>query len=54
MSFLKITDPKKRDFIVEEFVKTKKNVQDSYLSERLGDIGEGVCKTVFIPSAPDW
>ena len=38
MSFLKISDPKKRDFIVEESLKTKKNIQDSYLSERLGDI----------------
>jgi len=38
MSFLKISDPKKRDFIVEEFLKTKKNIQDSYFSERLGDI----------------
>jgi len=38
MSFLKISDPKKRVFIVEEFLKTKKNIQDSYLSERLGDI----------------
>jgi len=37
MSFLKISDPKKRDFIVEEFLKTK-NIQDSYLWERLGDI----------------
>ena len=35
MSFLKISDPKKRDFIVEEFLKTKKNIQDSYLSERV-------------------
>ena len=38
MSFLKISDPKKRDFIVEEFLMTKKNIQDSYLSERLCDI----------------
>jgi len=38
MSFLKTRDPKKRDFIVEEFLKTKKNIQDSYLSESLGDI----------------
>ena len=38
MSSLKISDPNKRDFIVEEFLKTKKNIQDSYLSERLGDI----------------
>jgi len=29
MSFLKISDPKKRDFIVEEFRKTKRNIQNS-------------------------
>ena len=39
MSFLKITDPAKRAFIVEEFLKTKKNIQRDYLSEKLGDIG---------------
>lgn len=39
MSFLKITDPIKRDFIVEEFLKTKKNIQQSFLSEKLGDTG---------------
>jgi len=38
MSSLKTSDPKKRDFIVEEFLKRKKNIEDSYLSERLGDI----------------
>src|SRR6218665_679749 len=39
MSFLKITDPSKRDFIVEEFLKSKKNIKRNFLSERLGDIG---------------
>jgi len=39
MSFLKITDPIKRDFIVEEFLKTKKNIKHNYLSEKLGDVG---------------
>jgi hypothetical protein len=39
MSFLKITDPAKRHFIVEEFNKRKKNIQQNFLSERLGDIG---------------
>ena len=38
MSFLKIKDPKKRDLIVEEFLKTKKNIQYSFITERLGDI----------------
>ena len=39
MSFLKITDPAKRDFIVEEFLKTKKKIQQNFLSERLNDSG---------------
>ena len=39
MSFLKITDPSKRHFIVEEYNKRKKNIQQNFLSERLGDIG---------------
>ena len=37
MSFLKITDPKKRDFIVDEFLKTRQNIQQNFLSERVGD-----------------
>ena len=37
MSFLKITDPKKRDLIVAEFLKTKKNIQRNQLAERLGE-----------------
>ena len=40
MSFLKIRDPKKRDLIVEEFLKTRRNIQGNFLSERLGDISE--------------
>ena len=39
MSFLKIKDQKKRDWIVDGFLKTKKNIQDSFITERLGDIG---------------
>jgi len=38
MSFLKIKDPTKRDLIVEEFLKTKKNIQDNFLLDRLEDI----------------
>ena len=38
MSFLKIKDPIKRDLIVEEFLKTKKNIQEKFITERLGDI----------------
>ena len=38
MSFIKITDPKKRDFIVNEFFKTRQNIQQNLLSERVGDL----------------
>ena len=38
MSFLKITDPKKRDFIVNEFLKTRQNIQQHFLSECVGDV----------------
>ena len=38
MSFLKMTDPKKRVFIVNEFLKTRQNVQQNFLSERVGDL----------------
>ena len=38
MSFLKITDPKKRYFIVNEFLKTRQNIQQNILSERVGDL----------------
>ena len=38
MSFLKITDPKKRDFIVNEVLKTRQNIKQHFLSERLGDV----------------
>ena len=37
MSFLKITDPKKRNLIVGEFLKTRKNIQRNQLAERLGE-----------------
>ena len=38
MSYLKITDPKKRDFIVNEFLKTRQNIQQNILSEREDDL----------------
>ena len=38
MSFLKITNSKKRDFIVNDFLKTRQNIQQNFLSERLCDV----------------
>ena len=37
MSFLKISDPVKRDLIVKEYLELKKNIQDNQLSERAGE-----------------
>ena len=37
MSFLKIRDPVKRDLIVKEYLETKKNIWDNFLSERTGE-----------------
>ena len=38
MSFKKITDPKKRDFIVNEFLKRRQTTHQNYLSERVGHL----------------
>ena len=37
MSFLKITDPTKRDKTVKEYLELKKNIRDNLLSERTGE-----------------
>ena len=37
MSFLKVSDPVKRDLIVKEYLKIKKNIRDNLLSERTGE-----------------
>ena len=37
MSFLKISDPTKRDAMVREYLDLKKNIQDNLLSERTGE-----------------
>ena len=37
MSFLKISDPVKRDSILKEFLELKKNIRDNLLSERTGE-----------------
>ena len=37
MSFLKISDPVKRDLVVKEYLEFKKNIRDNLLSERTGE-----------------
>ena len=38
MAFLNITDSKKKDVIVNEFLKTRQNIQQNFLTERVGDL----------------
>ena len=38
MSFLKISDPVKRDQTVKEYLELKKNIRDNLLSERTGEL----------------
>jgi hypothetical protein len=38
MSFLKITDPAKRDLLVQELIKTRKNILQDSIDERVGEI----------------
>ena len=37
MSFLKISDPTKRDAMVKDYLDLKKNIRDNLLSERTGE-----------------
>ena len=37
MSFLKITDPKKRDFIGNEFLMKRQTIQQNFISEHVGN-----------------
>jgi len=38
MSFLKIPDPTKRDFLVQEYLKTRDKVPNKYITERTGEL----------------
>jgi hypothetical protein len=38
MSFLKTTDPAKRDLLVQELIKTRKNILQASIDERVGEI----------------
>ena len=39
MSFLKITDPRKREATIKDFIETRKRIKDNFLAERVGEIG---------------
>ena len=39
MSFLKITDPRKREATIKDFIETRKRIKDNFLTEKVGEIG---------------
>ena len=53
MSFLKITGSKKRDFIVNEFLKTRPNIQQNFLSEHVGDLSTQYELSKLFKPVPD-
>ena len=53
MSFLKITGPKKRYFIVNEFLKTRQNIQQNFQSERVGDLSTQYELSKLFKPVPD-
>jgi len=38
MLFLTITDPTKRDYLVQDYLKTQDNIRKNYITERTGEL----------------
>ena len=39
MSFIKISDPRKREAMIKDFIETRKRIKDNFLTEKVGEIG---------------
>ena len=38
MSFIKITDPKKREALIKDFIETRKRIKDNFVAKKVGEI----------------
>ena len=38
MSFIKVTDPKKREALIKDFIETRKRIKDSFVAKTVGEI----------------
>ena len=38
MSFIKVTDPKKREALIKDFIETRKRIKDNFISRKVGEI----------------
>ena len=37
MSFIKVTDPKKREALIKDFIETRKRIKDNFISRKVGE-----------------
>ena len=54
MSFYRISDPKKRDAMVEDYIATSKRLRERSLDEKLGELTYVVSYTVWKLGASIW
>ena len=38
MSFIKVTDPRKREALIKDFIETRKRIKDNFVSRKVGEI----------------
>ena len=38
MSFIKVTDPKKREALIKDFIETRKRIKDNFIARKVGEI----------------
>ena len=37
MSFIKVTDPRKREALIRDFIETRKRIKDSFIAKKVGE-----------------
>ena len=37
MSFIKVTDPRKREALIKDFIETRKRIKDNFISRKVGE-----------------
>ena len=53
MSFIKITDPKRRDELVADAIKTRRNIRESSLREKMGEAKQYESMSKFFKPVTD-
>ena len=38
MSFIKVTDPKKREALIKDFIEARKRIKDNFVAKKVGEI----------------